>query len=682
MEWIKDYAYLIPVFPLLGAIFNGINAFFDDKWLGKEKTRLVVSVVAPLSIFISFILSLFAFFYILGLSDGKKFISFGYTWLKVGHLEANVSFLIDPLSSIMLLVVTGVGFLIHVYSIGYMWHDKGYSRYFSYLNLFVFSMLLLVLGDNILLLFVGWEGVGLCSYLLIGFWYSDRNNAIAGMKAFVVNRIGDYGFLIGIFLLFWGPIQFHIGNPLVSFKDLKMVIDALPEWYKTAIALCLFVGAVGKSAQIPLYVWLPDAMAGPTPVSSLIHAATMVTAGVYMIGRLNFLYTQSPIALTVVSIIAALTAFFSATIGIAQNDIKKVLAYSTVSQLGYMFLGMGSSAYSSGIFHLMTHAFFKGLLFMGAGSVIVALHHEQDIRKMGGLRKRLPITFWTFLMATLAIAGVPGFSGFFSKDEILFNVFISHNEIFPWLPKVLWFIGVITAGITSFYMFRLVFLTFFGEYRGDKHTYSHIKESPKVMTIPLIILAILSVVGGYVGLPEGIFGKNLLKEFLSSVFGEAKAIHHHHSISLELSLMLVSVLVSLIGIALAYYLYIVKPELPDRIVNKIKWLYNVVYNKYFVDEFYYLVIVSPLLRLERALANFDYYVIDGIVNGVAKVMKEVAFASGRFDFNVVDGLVNGVSRFVGYMGGVFRRLQTGFLNYYLYYIFAGVVLLFVLKIIL
>ena len=626
---------------------------------------------------------LFAYLYLLGLpEESRHFVNVAFTWIKTGSLNARAAFLVDPLSILMVLIVTGVGFLIHVYSIGYMWEDEAFSRYFSYLNLFTFAMLTLVLGDNILLLFVGWEGVGLCSYLLIGFWYRERPNAIAGMKAFIVNRIGDFGFIIGIFLLFWGLYQ-YAGHPTVNFYEMKDYVAKMPTWYITLIGVSLFVGATGKSAQIPLYVWLPDAMAGPTPVSALIHAATMVTAGVYMIGRLNFLFALSPLALTIVSIIAVLTAFFAATIGITQFDIKKVLAYSTVSQLGYMFLGMGVGAYSAGIFHLMTHAFFKGLLFLGSGSVIMAMHHEQDMRKMGGLRKKIPITYWTFLLATLAISGVPGFAGFFSKDEILWKAFSNKNIILPWLPTVLWAVGAVTAGLTAFYMFRLVFMTFFGEYRGDHHTWEHMKESPKTMTIPLMILAFLSVFGGYLGVSEALGGSNIIHHWLSPVLKEPHFVEGaHYAHSVEYLLMSISILLAFTGIGVAYYLYVKRPDIPDKIANSLGKLYDIVFNKYYIDEIYQAVFVNNVLRLSRALRWFDINVIDGIVNGAAKVTVVFSRFNGWIDKHIVDGLVNLVADSVSFLGKVFRRAQTGLVNSYFYYIVLGLAIIYLIQVIL
>jgi NADH-quinone oxidoreductase subunit L len=456
-----NFLWLIPAFPALGVLFNA--------FIGNRTGKRPVSLVAPGVVGAAFITGCYAFAQVLSLSPGGALVQRVWPWIWAGTLHVDVALRIDALSAVMVLIVSGVGFLIHVYSVGYMGEDASYARYFTYLNLFTLAMLTLVMADNLPLLFVGWEGVGLCSYLLIGFWFSVEANAVAGKKAFVVNRIGDAGFLLGIFLIFWnlGP-----GVHSLSISEIAAGAKSMAPSTVTIITLLLFVGATGKSAQLPLYVWLPDAMAGPTPVSALIHAATMVTAGVYMIARLHALYVLAPVSMVVVATVGVLTALFAATIGLMQNDIKKVLAYSTISQLGYMFLGVGVGAFSAGIFHLMTHAFFKGLLFLGAGSVIHGMSGEQDMQKMGGLRAHQPITFWTFVAATLAITGIPGFSGFFSKDEILAQAFASPHGG-PWL----WTIGFIAAGCTSFYMFRLLFLTFFGECRADEHTRHHIHES-------------------------------------------------------------------------------------------------------------------------------------------------------------------------------------------------------------
>ena len=544
--------YLIPLFPLIGFLLNGLLL----GRLGKK----TISFIACTSVGLSFLFGMKFFFDLLSLPETARIIeNVFFTWIPAGQFHVNVAFLLDPLSAVMVLVVSGVSFIIHIYSIGYMHDDAGYGRYFTYLNLFVFSMLMLVLADNYLLMFVGWEGVGLCSYLLIGFWFEKKSASDAGKKAFIVNRIGDFGFLLGMFIIFWqtGSLDFKTAlDPAVAHS-----VFAVGGGMITAATLLMFLGATGKSAQIPLYVWLPDAMEGPTPVSALIHAATMVTAGVYMIARSNVLYMMAPATMAVVAIVGVATAIFAGSIALAQNDIKRVLAYSTVSQLGYMFTACGVAAFSAGIFHLMTHAFFKALLFLGSGSVIHAMAGQQDMRYMGGLKKRMPITFWTFLIATLAIAGIPGLSGFFSKDEILWKSFSSdYGSIWIWL------IGLITAGMTAFYMFRLVFLTFYGEERMDSHTREHLHESPKVMTVPLSILAVLSVIGGYVGIPHILGGDNRFEKFLEPVM---KGVHHSvegehalasaaHNGSTELILMVGSVVLVALFIYLAYHFYIQK----------------------------------------------------------------------------------------------------------------------------
>ena len=536
------------------------------------------------------------------------------------------AFYLDQLSFVMLLIVTGVGFLIHIYSVGYMWDDPGFYRFFTYLNLFMFFMLTLILANNYLQMFIGWEGVGLASYLLIGFWFTKDSAASAGKKAFIVNRIGDFGFLIALFLI----IQ-HYGS-LTFTEVFKQITPITPETGSagllTAIGILLMVGACGKSAQIPLYVWLPDAMEGPTPVSALIHAATMVTAGVYMVSRSHVIFERAPMALTVVAIIGTLTALFAATIGITQTDIKKVLAYSTVSQLGYMFIACGVGAFSAGIFHLMTHAFFKGLLFLGAGSVIHAVGGEQDMRKMGGLRTKIPWTFWTVTAGTVAIAGIPPFAGFFSKDEILWKAY-QENWVY-------WLVGLVTAFITSFYMFRMWFLTFFGEYKGeasdshgrrhDDHAHEHghggVHESPMVMLVPLMILAVLSIVGGWVGI-GGRFEHFLAPVFQSGVEAAHEAESHN---SMEEILMLVSVTVAVCGFALAWLLYIKKPRLPKQIAEGLGSIYRAVFNKYYVDEFYARLFVKPLLLGSTNILwkGVDKGVIDAALDGSASGAREVS----------------------------------------------------------
>ncbi|MDH4261700.1 MAG: NADH-quinone oxidoreductase subunit L [Spirochaetia bacterium] len=678
MDQVAQYIWIIPAAPLAGFIINGLISF---SWGAKSSDfhKKVSTIVSPLVILISFLVTLAVFIQMVQNPETNRIFSQNlYSWIKTGFIEANVNLVLDPLSIILVLIITGVGFFIHLYSVGYMDHDRSIIRYFAYLNLFTFAMLILVLGDNILLMFVGWEGVGLCSYLLIGFWYQNRNYAIAGMKAFLVNRVGDFAFIIGFFMLFWG-IYHYEGVPTIAFSALKDVMGKMPEWYLTIVTLMFFIGATGKSAQIPLYIWLPDAMAGPTPVSALIHAATMVTAGVYMIARMSFLFIATPMTLTVISIIAAGTAFFAATIGIVQNDIKKVLAYSTVSQLGYMFLGMGTGVFTTGIFHLMTHAFFKGLLFLGAGSVILASHHEQDILLMGGLRKKIPITFITFLIGTLAIAGIPGLSGFFSKDEILWQTYITPNVYIPQLPHILWIIGLATAGITSFYMFRLLFLTFFGEFRGDEGALEEVHESPFIMTIPLMVLAVLSIFGGYIGMPEALGGSNHLHHWLSPVLSMKEAVEEHGAGHFQEYLFMgFSILVSLSGAALAYIFYILKPSIPKSIGSKISGLHQLVFNKYYIDELYHATFIKGTLGLRMLLNKFDQKIIDAFVNFVAVIVKAVSRVHGFFDRVVVDGLVNFVAAFTQYYSSVMQTWQSGMLNRYLYYILGSFIMAYVI----
>jgi len=609
--------WLIPVLPLAGFLINGL--------VGKRLPRSVVSFIACGSVFGSLVISIGAFIKLLGMdAEYRAFEQVLFSWIPSGSFQVDVAFLLDPLSAVMILVVSGVGFLIHVYSIGYMSHDKELSRFFTYMNLFAGSMLTLVLANNFLLLYVGWEAVGLCSYLLIGFWYKKRSAADAGKKAFIVNRIGDFGFALGIMLIFWtfGSLNFAevFGSAAESFQIGSMTI--------TAITLLLFVGATGKSAQIPLYVWLPDAMEGPTPVSALIHAATMVTAGVYMVARCNVLYMLSPTALLVVAIIGAVTAIFAATMGLAQNDIKRVLAYSTISQLGYMFLACGVAAFAAGIFHLMTHAFFKALLFLGAGSVIHAMSDEQDMRKMGGLRSKIKVTYWTMLVATLAICGIPGFSGFFSKDEILWKSFSSAQG-----NLIFWIIGFATAGLTAFYMFRLIFMTFFGKGRYDKHTAEHMHESPNSMLFALVALAVLSLVGGWVGIPAALGGGNHFEHFLDPVFALGHSVSHasaaHHAHSTEYLLMALSVVLVLVSIYFAYLLYLKKPALATSMREKFSGLHKLIYNKYYVDEIYQALVVRPLVNFSIFLWKVvDVVLIDGFANGLAFMVKSFS-SSGR-----------------------------------------------------
>ncbi|MGZ4158414.1 MAG: NADH-quinone oxidoreductase subunit L, partial [Bacteroidia bacterium] len=565
--------WLVPLLPLIGFVILG---FF-----GKQLSKSIVGIIGSGAVLGAFAVALGIFFELKG-SVQKEFTIDLFNWISAGKLSIPFSFLIDPLSSLFLLIITGIGFLIHLYSTGYMSHDEGFARFFAYLNLFIFFMLLLVLGSNYLIMFVGWEGVGLCSYLLIGFWFKNTAYNNAAKKAFIMNRIGDLGFLLGIILIFvtFGSISYHD-----VFAQASQYATGTP--VLTTITLLLFVGAMGKSAQLPLYTWLPDAMAGPTPVSALIHAATMVTAGIYMIARSNILYTLSPFSMEVVAIIGVCTALFAATIGLAQNDIKKVLAYSTVSQLGYMFLGLGVGAYTGAVFHVMTHAFFKALLFLGAGSVIHAMGGEQDIRKMGGLGKYIPITHITFLLGTLAIAGCFPFSGFFSKDEILAHAYDNN--------KLLWFLGILGAAMTTFYMFRLYFLTFKGTFRGTPDQEHHLHESPKSMTIPLIILAILAVVGGFVGIPEVFGGTHFLEEFLKPVFANSSSrIIFHLPETTEFMLMGFATVVMIAAIYYAYTVYVKNKTIPVSDEEELQPLHKLVYNKYWIDELYESLITKPL----------------------------------------------------------------------------------------
>ncbi len=635
----------IPLLPLAGAVVNGGLAL-----LGRPLDEAKASLLGCATVAASAVLATAAFFLVLSHEEPVRLVADAYTWIQSGRLEIPIRFAVDRLSALMLLVVCWVGLLIHVYSRGYMHGDEGFARFFTYLNLFMFSMLVLVLGASLPVLFVGWEGVGLCSYLLIGFWFTDIKNAQAGKKAFVVNRIGDFGFLLGMFVLFWGA--WKAGAPTLDIQGLAALADKLGEqsitlWgfsmrLPTVAGLLLFVGACGKSAQIPLYVWLPDAMAGPTPVSALIHAATMVTAGVYMTSRMHFLYEASPVALTLIALVGALTAFFAATIALVQNDIKKVLAYSTVSQLGYMFLGVGSGAFAAGVFHLYTHAFFKACLFLGAGSVMHGLSNNTDIRVMGGLRKKMPHTWMTFGLSTLAIAGVPGLAGFFSKDEILWKAFSNANFLVPplipghealtrCLPLVLWSLGAVTALCTAFYMGRLFFLTFHGESRTPHDIAHHTHESPAAMTAPLWILAAGAVLAGYAGVPHFLGGSNRIEHWLGGVFeghAAAEAAAGHADLGrLEPLLAGVSALIGVGGLCLAYLFYIVRPKIPGRIARVFARLYRVLLNKYYVDEAYEAAVVEPVRRASESFLwkIVDVKLIDGLVRGLGAASR----AAGR-----------------------------------------------------
>jgi NADH-quinone oxidoreductase subunit L len=599
-----DYVGLIPLFPAVGF---AVNLFF-----GRRMSKGAVGFIACAAIGLSFLVSLLVFIDLLNIPAASRSVEkILYPWMISGDFRANIGFLVDPLSIVMMLVVSGVSLIIHIYSHGYMHDDPDFPRYFTYLNLFVFFMLILVSANNFLLMFVGWEGVGLCSYFLIGFWYERKSAADAGKKAFIVNRIGDYGFLLAIFLIF-----VHFGT-----IDFTKVFAAAPEKYVvgsgmiTLITLLLFMGATGKSAQIPLYTWLPDAMEGPTPVSALIHAATMVTAGVYMVARCHVLFLLAPTSILVVAIIGAATAIFAASIGLAQNDIKRVLAYSTISQLGYMFLACGVGAFSAGIFHLMTHAFFKALLFLGAGSVMHAMAGELDMRKMGALKPHMPWTYRTFLIATLAIAGFPPFAGFFSKDEILWKALSQGGFAF-------WLVGAVAAFMTATYMFRAVFLTFHGRSRVDPHVADHLHESPGMMTVPLMILAILATIGGFIGFPI-VEGWNRFHEFLSPVFARPAALEAGHpAAGFEIAMMIVSVAIALLGLLLAYRMYIKNPRLPDQLADRFQTPYALIGHKYWVDEIYDFLFVGPLIRFSLFLWRiFDDLVVDGAVNGVAAIVR-------------------------------------------------------------
>jgi len=622
---------LVPLLPLLGCLINGLGR--------NALSKTVVGIIGSVVVLIPFCISVLIFLEV----NKEGFVAQNiryFDFIHVDKLLIPFEFQVDQLTSLFLLIITGVGFLIHLYSTSYMHEEKEehFGRYFSYLNLFIFSMLLLVLGENFLILFIGWEGVGLCSYLLIGYWFKRKDYNKAASKAFIMNRIGDFAFLIALFMLVGklGTLSFNeIFTPAALAKLSPKDI--------TAITMLLFVGATGKSAQIPLYTWLPDAMAGPTPVSALIHAATMVTAGIYMIARSNLMYSMAPFTLNVIAIIGIATALLAATIALKQNDIKKVLAYSTVSQLGYMFLALGSGAYVAAVFHVMTHAFFKALLFLGSGSVIHAMGGEQDMRKMGGLGKYMKITNITFLLGCLAIAGIPGFSGFFSKDEILAGAFAK--------SPVYWVLGVIGALLTAFYMFRLYATTFKGAFRGTKEQEHHLHESPSAITIPLIVLAILSVIGGFIGAPEFIVhGAHSLKEFLNPIFAESytKLPVHEVSHSTEWMLVAISSILVILIVAYAWNRFAKKPDLGEA-----TGFGKVLENKWYVDEFYDAIIVNPLKSLSRVLNDFDTKVIDGAVNGVGRLVK--------------------------YGGRQFRWLQSGQIGSYILMMVISMLLVFVVQ---
>jgi NADH-quinone oxidoreductase subunit L len=630
MKNVLDLVYLIPLLPLIGFLINGLGRKYLSKGL--------IGIIGSGTVLVSFIISVWVFMQVKG---GNTHVADYFNFIKVGELTIPFAFQIDQLSSIFLLIITGVGFLIHVYSTSYMHEEKTehFGRYFSYLNLFVFSMLLLVMGANYLIMFIGWEGVGLCSYLLIGYWFKNTEYNKAANKAFIMNRIGDLAFLIAVFWIISKVGNVNYSDVFAFANDKKFAATDI-----TVITILLFIGATGKSAQIPLYTWLPDAMAGPTPVSALIHAATMVTAGIYMIARSNILYSLSPLTMNIVAVVGLATALLAATIALKQNDIKKVLAYSTVSQLGYMFLALGTGAYVAAVFHVMTHAFFKALLFLGSGSVIHAMGGEQDIRKMGGLSKYMNVTNATFLIGCLAIAGIPGLSGFFSKDEILASAFAKSPVIYA--------IGLGTALLTAFYMFRLYATTFKGSFRGTHDQEHHLHESPAAITIPLIVLAILSIVGGYVGIPEFIMhGAHSLKEFLAPVFAESNKVLKPHEVSHSTEWMLtgLSTALILITVIFAWNKFSKKPETEEA-----AGFGKVLQNKWYVDELYQKIIVGPLNRLGSFLNNV-------------------------FESSVVDGIVNGVGRLINYGSRQLRFLQSGQVGSYVLLMVAGMLLFFVFQ---
>jgi NADH-quinone oxidoreductase subunit L len=726
-----DLIWLIVLLPGIGAAVNGL---FGIRWFSKRTAGLVACTTMGAAL----ALSGYAFWQLLGLpSEARDHVVRLGDWIPqiplatvhgIGAFQVPWAFRLDPLSAMMILVVSGIGFLIHVYSLAYM-HDEprgGYARYFAYLNLFCFFMLMLVLGSTALVMFVGWEGVGLCSYLLIGYYYQKKSASDAGKKAFIVNRIGDWGFMLGMFLIYYtfGTLDFRA----VADAAGPMPVETTQFGVLSLITLLLFVGATGKSAQIPLYVWLPDAMEGPTPVSALIHAATMVTAGVYMLGRNAVLFSHAPMTLEIVMIVGVLTALMAASIGLVQYDIKRVLAYSTVSQLGYMFLAMGVGAYAAGAFHLMTHAFFKALLFLCSGSVIHAMAGEQDMRRMGGLRRFLPVTYTTMLIGTLAIAGIPPLSGFFSKDEILFRTFLAN--------KVVWGLAVVTALMTAFYMFRLISMTFLGAYRGPEweghgsHGASHgdaaaahgghghgawhgPHESPRAMTVPLMALAVGAIVAGFVGIPAALGGNNAIEGFLEPSFtarvehaavtapalaatpevasaatregavpvaerlqvaGEAEqAVHaeaegegggEHMSRAGEIGLMLFSVLIGVVGISLAHRFYVRKPEIADGLALRYAGAHSLLSHKYYVDELYDATAIRGTMATARGLWTVDRNVVDGAVNGSGWLTRAASWVSGLFDLHVVDGLVNLAGRVADEASLVFRRIQTGLVQNY------------------
>jgi len=696
-----DHIWIIPLLPAFGAA----TMFF----FGRRMHKATVSAVCVGVIVLAFIMSVAAVWQYADYAHdapGKPFEKVLYTWLgsDTSHLnyvtrsgasaefKAEVGFLLDPLSSIWLLFVTGVGMLIHIYSIGYMAHEGGYHRFFGYLNLFMFSMLVLILGNNYAQLFVGWEGVGLCSYLLIGFYFHRKSATDAANKAFIVNRIGDAGFLLGMFTIAWcfGSFRFNDINHLARSGHF-----AIGDPVITLAAFLLFVGATGKSAQIPLYIWLPDAMEGPTPVSALIHAATMVTAGVYMVARSNAIFVLAPTAMKAVAIIGALTAIFAASIALVQNDIKRVLAYSTVSQLGYMFLALGIGAFAAGVFHVFTHAFFKALLFLGAGSVIHAMSGEQDMRNMGDLRRRIPVTYWTMIIATLAIAGIPPFAGFFSKDEILWQTWTSEGGAY----RLLWIIGYVTALMTAFYMFRLMFLTFHGRPRMSHEVEHHIHESPRSMTVPLVILAICAIFAGWLGWPRSLKGSDHFAKFLEPVFAREAVVlqaegktgqlaagvkEEEHTSNTEYLLMFLSVAAAVVGGGIAWKAYHQADKgYAEPIATTAPPLQNLLYNKYFVDEGYDYVFTGRrklgdvrlgVLGLGDASAWNDVHIIDGTVNGAGWITRFSATLSKWWDTWIIDGLfVNGPAILARMLSYPARLLQWGLVQWYALVMVAGLI---------
>jgi NADH-quinone oxidoreductase subunit L len=630
---------LIPFLPLAAFV---INIVFG-RGIIKDKAHWV-SIAAVAGSWAVSVLTL------IDVLSGKTLNHDLYSWIVAGNFKVSVGFLIDQLTTVMLIVVTTCSMLIHIYSVGYMHGDKGFYRFFSYLSLFTFCMLMLVMANNFLQLYFGWEGVGLCSYFLIGYYFDKKSASDAGKKAFIVNRFGDFGFGLGVIVIFltfgtvfYAPVFSHAGDIASRTINFLGYNVSLP----TLIALLLFCGSIGKSAQMPLHVWLPDAMEGPTPVSALIHAATMVTAGVFLVARCHAIFDLSETALSVVAVIGAITCLFAATIAVVQNDIKRIIAYSTISQLGYMFIACGVGAYGAGIFHLYTHAFFKALLFLCAGSVMHAMAGELDMRKMGGLRKHMPVTYMTMLLASLSIAGVPGFAGFFSKDEILWLAFSGSSPV----GKFVWLLGTIVVFLTAFYSFRLIFVTFHGKFRGTHEQEHHLHESPKVMTIPLVLLCVGAVAAGWVGIPHLLGGGAHFSEFLSPVLGNPEG---HGTESLEWLMMGVSIITGLAGIGFAYFMYVVRTDLPEKVAEQFSVVYKILFNKYYVDELYSFMIVRPSL-----------WIASNVLVGVT-------------DAKVIEAVVNGVPGAIGGFSRRLRKIQTGFLQHYATIMAMGVLLIIAL----